>query len=135
MLYSGVYVTGELAVDQVLTQYGNRAYPPGEPFRNMPRAARKETDISLLAGRMSVDEAARSVNPRRTEGAHPSDGVRYTTVRTLRAAGFQVEASPSALIPGHVSVTLGSEGDWTDDVRAKLDACFTETTWKEEHDE
>src|SRR6185437_13444036 len=100
-----------------------------------PRITRKEIDISLLAGRMSVDEAARTVNWRRREGAHPDDGVRYTTVGRLRAAGFRVEASPSALIPGHVSVTLGGEGNWTEDVKAKFDACFTDTTWKEGRDD
>lgn len=125
-------MTGELAADEVLTQYGNRAHPPGEPFRNRPRLGRKEDDISLLAGHMPIDDAARTVNWRRTEGAHPDDGVRYATVGGLRAAGFRVEASPSALIPNHVSVTLSGEGDWTEEVRANFDACFTGTIWKGE---
>ena len=121
----------ELGNDEWLTQYGNRDYPPDQPFRHRPREG-KETRISLVAGRLSVDDVARKVNRHRTEGAMPGDGARYVRVGVLRDAGFLVEASPSRLIPDHVSVGLAGEGDWTEDVSARLDGCFSETMWKEE---
>lgn len=124
----------ELSDDGWLTQYGNREYPAdpmGRPFRNRPREG-KETKVSIVAGRLSVDDVARKVNRHRTEGAHPADGARYTRVSTLRAAGFRVEVAPTRLMPEHMTVTLDGEGDWTDDVSAKFDACFSETVWKEE---
>lgn len=120
----------ELADDQVLTQYGNRAYPAGEPFRHRPREG-KETEISLMAGRLSVDDAARAVS-RGRRSAYPDDGVRYTTAGRLRAGGFKVTSTPSRLIPNHVSTALVGEKDWTESVCAEFDACFTETLWKEE---
>jgi hypothetical protein len=125
-------VEDELDDDEVLTQYGNRERPPGQPFRNKPRAG-KETAISPLRGRLTVDEAARAVNRHRSprEGAHPDDGVRYAKVGDLRRAGVRAALSPTRLIPGHVSATLDGEARWTDDVRTGFDACFTETVWKE----
>jgi len=130
MLYHGVGLE-ELADDVVLTQYGNRAYPPGEPFRHQPREG-KEREISLMAGRMGLDDAARTVNRHRREGAHPDDGVRYTTVGLLRAAGFRPAHTPSRLMSNHVSVSLAGEEDWTDAVGVRFDQCFTEIIWKEE---
>jgi|SwirhisoilCB1_FD_contig_31_5709438_length_898_multi_11_in_0_out_0_1 hypothetical protein len=130
MVYAGVRLE-ELTDDLVLTQYGSRVYPPGEPFRRRPREG-KETEISLLAGRIELDEAARMVNRRRREGAHPGDGVRYTTVGRLLAAGFSPTLTPSKLLPNHVSVALGGEENWTETVCARFDGCFTETAWKEE---
>lgn len=121
----------DLGRDEWLTQYGNRAYPPGQPFRNRPREG-KETRISLVRGRLSVDDVARKVNRHRTEGAMPGDGVRYVKAGVLHDAGFQAEASPSRLIPDHVSVGLAGEGDWTEDVSAGFDECFIEAIWKEE---
>jgi hypothetical protein len=118
----------ELGADEVLTQYGNRTYPRGQPFRNRPRPG-KETAISLIRGRLSVDEVFRVVN-RGTDKAYDDDGARYTTVGELRAAGFRVGATPSRLIPGHVSVTLDDETAWTDDVCVTFSACFTEPAWK-----
>lgn len=123
----------ELGDDELVTQYGNSKYPPGEPFRRRPRS--QESDISLIAGRKTADEAARLVNPRRL-GAGPGEGVRYAQVgRLRREAGLRIERTPAPLNPDHVSATLDGDREWTDEVSARFDACFTEPDWKEESHE
>jgi len=124
-------VIEDLDDDEVVTQYGNSRYPPGEPFRQRPRPG-KESDISLIAGRKTVDEAACLINPRR-DRATAGEGVRYANVGRLRhEAGLQVERTPYPLNPDHASATLDGDQEWTDDVSAKFNACFGEPHWKEE---
>jgi hypothetical protein len=49
---------------------------------------------------------------------------RYTSVKALRQAGFRVWHSPTALMKDHVSVQ--PEGEWSDAVCDRLEACFTD---------
>lgn len=123
----------KLADHQPLTQYGNAFHPPGKPFRSRPRMG-KEMEVSLLAGKLSVHEAVARVMPRRAH-AQPGDGVRHTTVETLRRAGFIVRATPTRRNSYHVSVLLDDSREWTDDVCQLFDACFDVPIWKEGDDE
>jgi len=91
--------------------------PPS--FRTAPRP--HERDVSLLAGRLTVREAAMAVRHGRRE-FFPWDAVRYTTVGCLRDAGFLVQSTPSRMIPNHISVEY--DGHWTDDVVKRFDHCF-----------
>lgn len=87
-----------------------------------------------MRGRLTVDEIAVLINPRRpTAEAFDDEGVRYTTVGRLRAAGFRVEHTPSKRVPDHVSVTtLDLRARWTDDESERFTACFTNATYKKE---
>ena len=119
----------DLEDDEELTQYGNRENPPGEPFRLRPRAG-KESDISLFAGRKSVDEAAFIISHGRRVGI-VGDGVRYTTAGALRRAGVIVARTPTPLNPDHASATLGHDEEWTDDISNRFDESWTTPEWKE----
>jgi len=122
-------VSDDLEDDEELTQYGNRELPPGEPFRIKPRVG-LEQDISLIAGRRSVEEAARLVS-RGRRGAAVGDGVRYSTAGAVRGAGFRVKRTPTLLNPNHVSATLKRGEVWSKDVSTLFDECWTEPEWKE----
>lgn len=70
----------ELQDHEILSQYGNALSPPGEPFRCRPRHWKPELDVSLIRGRLTVDEVAVLINPRRpVKRAFEDEGVRYTT--------------------------------------------------------
>jgi hypothetical protein len=116
-----------LGDSEFVAQYGAREADP--PFRCCPRFP-WEQDISLLRGQPSVREACRLV--RRRDVADTEDGVRYAIVGTLRAAGFTVTHTPSAAIPGHVSVTWVDS--WTAEQDTDFDACFGKPQWRERGD-
>lgn len=112
--------------DQVLTQFGAKqdivALDP--PFRRKPRQGR-ETNVSLILGRLSPAEASRIV--RRSLAPAPFDGVRYATAGKLRAAGFVVMHTPSRMNPNHVSVSRTTE--WGANEESAFDECFDEPVW------
>lgn len=108
---------------ETVTQYGTREANP--PFRRRPRFPR-EQDVSVIRGRLSVAETCRLIRRRDVSGIE--DGVRYTTVGTLRAAGYAVTHTPSRAIPGHVSVTWVDR--WTEDQDTGFDACFGGPLWR-----
>lgn len=111
--------------DQALTQYGNKQYPKGgPPFRKQPRE-KDQGGISMTKGRVSPGEAHRFVGLQAPRGG---DGVRWTTVGTLRAVGFQVEPKPSQANPNHVRVTPEGGVMWTDQHAELFDGCFTEAS-------
>jgi hypothetical protein len=115
-----------LANEEVLTQYGSCANPiDGCYFRNHPRL-RLEEDVSLLLGRLTVEQAKSSIS-----GAviRTSDGVRYTTVGALRHAGFVVAHTPTAGNPRHVSARANSV--WTAAHQEAFDAVFSAPTWQD----
>lgn len=82
--------------------------------------------MSLLSGRLTVEQAKASIS-----GAliRTSDGVRYTSVGTLRSAGFVVVHTPTASNPRHVSVRANS--DWTASHQEAFDAAFSTPTWQD----
>lgn len=125
----------EIEDDEWLSQYGSYAQLiNNEPFKCCP--AYGQVDLSFLRGRAMLDEAARSVNRRKTTGATPGDGVRYITAGSLRAAGFRVWHSPTRLNPSHVSVAnVDGSAVWTDDEIDAFKVCLTdaECKWKEGH--
>jgi hypothetical protein len=134
MLMANVIVLGELGDDEWLSQYGTIHHPiDGDPFKCRPTWG--QVELSLIRGRRSVDEAAKSVNRKRSTGAFPGEGVRYVTAGRLREAGFRVWHSPTAFNPNHVSVaTMDPDGVWTDDDKKRFVACFDaldESEWKE----
>ncbi|GAA4637776.1 hypothetical protein GCM10023196_092950 [Actinoallomurus vinaceus] len=73
---------------------------------------------------------------RRKQHATAGDGVRYITAGSLRAAGFQVWHTPTALNSDHVSVAnLDGNVAWTEDEIRAFKACLkgAECKWKEGH--
>jgi hypothetical protein len=112
----------DLPPKQALTQYGTRGPTPEGVrvfFRNRPNPRAPERGMSLLAGQLAPYEAAMTV---RQEWVPRRDGVRWTTVEQLTAAGFVVRSTPNRMNPRHVSVE--HEGEWTDDVAKRFDDCF-----------
>lgn len=123
----------EIDDNEWLSQYGTiHRLVDGEPFKCCPPYDQEE--LSMVRGRCTPDEVATSVNPRRTTGAAPGEGVRHATAGELRDAGFRVWHSPTRRNPDHVSVaTVDSGGTWTDDDKARFNACFKPPEWKEGH--
>jgi hypothetical protein len=109
-----------------LTQYGKG--PLGSPtrFRDRPRAEINEPDVSLLWGRVTVDEARRIVD----KWGSPLSAVRYTTAGALRARGFIVRHTPTGPNPKHISVFPPIDGndpkEWDDALAKSFSDCFTE---------
>jgi hypothetical protein len=119
----------DLDDDEWLTQYGSRLVrrqPTGTPFRHRPRFDDDETDISVLVGRISAEEACLKV-ARQTP--YVGIGVRYTKVGTLRSAGFAVEHTPTTRIPEHASVTHAEWQQLGKPVDETLDGCFDPAIW------
>ncbi|WP_157610494.1 hypothetical protein [Spirillospora albida] len=125
--------TGEIGDDEWLSQYGSFAQLiDGEPFKNRPTGG--QTELSFIRGKASVDEAASSVNRRKTAGATAGDAVRYVLAGRLRAAGFRVWPTPTAFNPHHASVaTMDERADWADDEVAAFKRCLegAQFKWKE----
>lgn len=117
-------MTSYIEDEQTLTQFGSKELS----FRNEPRTDEGETDISLLAGSFTADEAI-GLLTRWRRGAWGEEGVRYTTAGALRRAGFHVKPTPTPRNPHHVSVVLDRE--WVDDDCVRFNACFDEPVWKE----
>jgi hypothetical protein len=106
-----------------LSQYGNKTRPKGgPPFRRKPRE-RDKGEISMTRGRLEPGQAHRVVG---LQAAREDDGVRWTTVGTLRAAGFQAHARPTQGNPNHVTVSLDGGGQWSERHADLFDQCFTE---------
>jgi hypothetical protein len=116
-----------------VSQYGTIHMPiSGKPFKGRPPIDGDSLELSLLVGKLTPDEAARTVNPRRVQGAMPGDGVRHARVGKLRSAGFLVWRSPTRRIPGHVSVMpIDCGTSWSDDESLRFDDCFESQVWKE----
>lgn len=120
--------------DEWLSQYGTIHKPiAGKPFKCCPTFG--QTDISMMRGRRTVDEMARSVNRKRSDGAVPGEGVRRVLAGRLRDAGLLVHHTPRPLNPAHVSVLrLDGSGEWTEDDKRRFEACFEaadDCDWKE----
>jgi hypothetical protein len=107
-----------------VTQYGN-VREGG--FRKTPREG-VERAVSVIRGRLSVDEATRLV---RRRGTRPGDAVRYGRVGSLRGAGFAVLRDPVLLNPEHCLVEYPDE--WDEHVASAFDGCFEAPPVREEH--
>lgn len=118
-----MYLPPLSAEDQV-TQYGN-VREGG--FRKAPRSGVEEA-VSVIRGRLSVEEATRLV---RRRGARPGDGVRYARVGDLQAARFSVRRDPVPLNPEHCLVDYPDE--WNEQVASRFDGCFEAPLVREEH--
>ena len=106
---------------ETVTQFGTR----DGGFRNWPRAM--EEDVSVLIGRLTVEQSARLV--RRRGGVARGDGVRYARAGALRHAGFAVRHTPTRSIVVHASVE--SSGVWDDEARMRFDRVFSEPIFHE----
>ncbi|MEU8175887.1 hypothetical protein AB0C14_23655 [Microbispora hainanensis] len=122
--------------EEILTEYGNKDRPvKGRPFKDEPVKPQVVNAVSLMRGKLTVDEAVRCF-PNSRSRAVSGEGVRYTTAGTLRQASFRVKFTPSQWNPLHVSVeNLDSKRPWTDDDRDRFNACFGDPEWKEGDDE
>lgn len=107
----------ELDDQEALTQYGVR----GEEWRTAPRS--NESDVSLLLGTLTPEEAAKRVRKGRWPPAD-DDGARHTTVGALRAQGFLVRYTHRPANRLHVSAEVPDDRIWDDDTRARFDNCF-----------
>ncbi|MEU7004791.1 hypothetical protein [Nonomuraea sp. NPDC046570] len=127
---------GKIADDEVLTEYGDRDRPvKGKPFKDHPVRPDIKNAVSLMRGKLTVDEAVANF-PNRLAVAREGEGVRYTTAGALREQEFRVEYTPSEWNPSHVSVeNLDARREWTDDDSARFNECFGEPEWKEGGDE
>lgn len=125
-----------IADDEVLTEYGDRERPiNGKPFKDRPASPHVKNAVSLMRGRLTVDEAVANF-PNRVASARKGEGVRHTTAKTLREQDFRVDYTPNEWNQVHVSVeNLDAKRDWTDDDSARFNASFGEPEWKEGGDE
>lgn len=87
--------------------------------------------VSGFRGRISPEEARRRVVKGGSPG--PNDGVRYAPVGALRAAGFEVNATPNNRNRLHVSIVC--LGDWDQAAAAAFVSCFSEILWFEGEEE
>ncbi|GLX03775.1 hypothetical protein [Microbispora sp. NBRC 16548] len=122
--------------EEILTQYGNRDRPvKGRPFKDEPVKPQVANAVSLMRGKLTVDEAVRCF-PNRRSAAAPGEGVRYATAGTPREALFRVRFTPNSWNLVRVSVeNLDSKRPWTDDDRDRFNACFGDPEWREGDDE
>ena len=118
--------------DEWLTQYGNRRNPiGGRPFKNRPPEPERINALSLIRGRLTVEEATPLVRTSRSRPS-PGSGVRYTTAARLKQEGFVARHTGNRNNPHHVSVTCLDETHvWTDDDGKRFDSCFEQPTWGE----
>jgi hypothetical protein len=130
--------------DMTLTQQTFRV----PTFRDAPERP-GERDVSLLTGRLTIEDASHYVNPRSSKEARAlrRAGVRYTTAGELREQGFAVLHTPGRVTGGppktvreapacrepktHVSVVWPNAAPlqrqdipWTDDVVQRFVGCF-----------
>jgi hypothetical protein len=115
----------EISDDADLSQYGERSSGESFRFRDRTRAEVGETDISLILGRVSAEEAARLV----TKTCRPYAAVRHTTAGQLRGKGFYVRHTPTRKNSQHVSVTLPQKdehAEWDDNLAKIFDQCFAD---------
>jgi len=92
-------------------------------FRSGLRSERGEPGMSVIAGRVSVEEAVPLVC--RGDSAGSADAVRYAVTEDLRKEGFTVTYRKSRIVPGH-AVVLWPDGEWDEGVLAKFSKCFSE---------
>ncbi|WP_445160956.1 hypothetical protein ACTXG5_22875 [Mycobacterium sp. Dal123C01] len=88
-----------------------------------------EMDVSMLLGRLDVEQTARFVTKRPPK---PSAAVRYFNSDDLYLNGYLVTLTPSERIPTHVSVHFGppfgikdveqARASWADPDRVTLDS-------------
>lgn len=109
----------EIPDDALLSQYGRVV--PGQPvFRSRPRWDH-ESDLSLILGKLAVEEVTALVTGRI---ANHSDRVRYVKAGDLRKRGFLVGSTPTRRIPLHVSVTVPAGAvPWDHRTEAQFEAC------------
>jgi hypothetical protein len=108
----------ELSDDEPLTQY---VFARNSP-QDRPRL-RESDGLSLLRGALTANEAAGFVRLH-VNSAYDDDTVRYTYVGRLRAAGFEVVATPSKRIA--IQVSVRQRAGWSDQTCAAFNACFLE---------
>lgn len=113
----------ELGPADELSQFGRK----GSGFRRAPRPDLPELGVSVVLGRLPVDEVARVVAKR---PAVRDDGARYTYVGRLQEAGFTVKRTPTHANPRHVSVLY--RGRWDEEVAERFDGAFGEPIYKED---
>lgn len=116
---------------EVLTQFAWKA----DRFRDQPRIDR-EVGLSLLVGRVDVEEAARYVllGQPPTRGQLSRAVVRLTTAGRLRKAGFAVIHTPGRVKPGKHATVVWPDDDpltrpevpWPADVSEAFNSCFNE---------
>lgn len=111
----------DIADDEWVTQYGRGEDGGFGTFRNSPRYPR-ESEISMIWGRIGVDEAAMIVTGR---ARSPLCRVRQCLAGDLRRRGFKVVHTPTPRNPMHVSVYLpGTDGQWDNDEADRFDEAF-----------
>jgi len=118
--------------ETLLTQF---AWRPSS-FRIRPRADRGELGLSVLIGRLTVEEAARYVLMGQPPPARQlaSAAVRLTTAGDFRRAGFAVVHTPGRVKPGiHATVVWPNtdpircpDGNWNTQVSDLFNMCFNE---------
>lgn len=122
--------TGELADEEVVTQYGQISRTGVDDFKDRPVRPDRVNGLSMFRGKGSVKDLVARVARKRA--VRDTDAVRHTTVGLLRNAGFAVHRAPSPGFPEHLCVTLLDEdAEWTDDDAKRFDGCFTEKIWGE----
>ncbi|MGP3956630.1 hypothetical protein ACTWPT_11570 [Nonomuraea sp. 3N208] len=128
--------TIKIANDEILTEYGDSERPiNGKPFKDRPVRPHIANAVSLMRGKLTVDEAVANF-PNRTASAHKGEGVRYTTAGRLREQGSRVTYTPSRWNELHVSVeNLDAKREWTSDDSVRFNGCFGQPEWKEGGDE
>lgn len=106
----------DLGADEEVTQYGSA----DQSFRNAPRFAEGEADLSVILGRLTPEQAGDVVRYGALGGGR--DRARHSLVAVLRLAGFTVTHTPSRMNACHASVTF--HGDWNSQVCDDFDDCF-----------
>lgn len=104
-------------------------------FLNAPRID-TEREVSLLRGKLTVEEATRYRFRRggtaAIQAAVDRAGVRHTTAGRLRQAGFAVVRTPGRMVSGpHVSVVWPADDPlrrqdvpWPDSIATRFAECF-----------
>lgn len=116
----------EIPNESTLTQYGERP-PGGEGFRSALRPETGETEMSLIIGEVSAEQASLLV----TKMVQPFADRRLTTAGRLRECDFRVVHSPTRGNPLHVSVfppeiAPDEPAEWDRAMAELFDQCFTD---------
>lgn len=99
-----------LPPETVLTQLGRRKANGSIEFREIPAWRKRhggwiEIDVSMLEGRLSIEEAVRFIRRRPvTDRERRQDCVRYFRCGDLAAANYFVLRTPTSSIDIHISV-------------------------------
>lgn len=100
-------------------------------FRSSVRVDRNEPGMSVIAGKLPIEEAVPYVC--RGDAAGTADAVRYALTEDLRKEKFEVKYRESRTVPGHVTVSW-LEGEWTEEVLSRFDRCFREYVRVSDHE-